>query len=213
LKKKDQFDVDYMLARGHIGGPGHDRILEEVLRRTSAAPARPSPIKRLWPALVASTAVSLALAVWMSRFRLTPDPVRPKGAAHTRAAVVDIRCGLEGLRVCRRGDTLMFEVAGISTTRYLNAYAEREGDPAHARVWYFPTSAGMTPVVAAGAQGSIVRKGIKIGDEHPAGKYRATIVLSSRPLARAELAEVPPDVRLERMVLEFQVSDQGRVSP
>jgi hypothetical protein len=210
---RDQADVDRLLARGYTGGPGHDRILDEVLRRT--AEPQPARGKRLWPALIAAATVCSGLLLWIVAVRPGPDAIRPKGVPSTSAAVIDLRCGSEGLRVCHHGDTLMFEVATVPTTRYLAACAERELDPTHDRIWYFPTSGGMTPIVAAGAPRAILPKGIMIGDDHPPGRYRAVVWLSSRPLARRELesGSAPSGVTLERTILEFEVSDQPRRSP
>jgi hypothetical protein len=204
-------NIDRILARGYSGGPRRDQVLKEVLRRSARAAPR-SPLRRFWPTTVAGVASACAVGLYMLMARHTPDSLTPKGATAPGAALVDMGCGPRGLRLCGQGDVLMFEVGGAARTWYLAAYTERADDLGHARIWYFPTSTGMTPVTAS-AQGSVVRKGIAIGQEHRPGKYRTTIVLSSRPLTRAEVEAVPAGVVVQRNVLDFEVVAQARTPP
>jgi hypothetical protein len=100
------------------------------------------------------------------------------------------------------GDTLVFTVGGGAAGGFLGAYAERPDTAPTAvagRIWYFPTASGASPRVdrQAGAATTALGRGIQIGAEHGAGRYRVVAWISSRPLARAEAREPPkPDGRL-----------------
>jgi hypothetical protein len=51
----------------------------------------------------------------------------------------------------------------------------------------------------------VVPRGIRIGPEHPTGKYRLTTWIASRPLARGEIDVAAPESIRSRATLDFEV--------
>jgi hypothetical protein len=89
---------------------------------------------------------------------------------------------------------LAFSIADGDSAMFLTAYADpvdsrsREPSPGAERIWYL-TSEPLT-ATAPGAAGStrVMSKGGTIGDEHRAGPYRVHLLLTRRPITRAETA-------------------------
>jgi len=217
--KRDPSEIDRLLARGRLGGPRHDQILSEILKRSGTKTS--ARRWRLWPALVPAVALGATLVVWLG-VPPAPRPAAPirqgtmtaKGAGAPRSGAVDIGCGLDGARVCRPGETLLFRVEPPAPgSWYLSAYAQRADDPARTRIWYFPTAAGQTPVITANAGAAVAREGIEIGPEHRAGRHRVTVWLSRQLLRRSELAANAPGPEAQRYTLEFDVLDRPSVTP
>jgi hypothetical protein len=126
------------------------------------------------------------------------------------AGSVQLACGSSGGRVCRAGDTLMFMVNSAATSGYFGAYAEpadRRGLSGE-RIWYFPTASGATqPRVERGSGTVVLPRGIKVGAEHHAGRYRVTVWLSTRPLRRSEVDTAGPETILGRSTIDFSVTE------
>ena len=79
----------------------------------------------------------------------------------------------------------MFSVNAAIASGYLGAYAERLGDPAPERIWYFPDPTGRSPQVASGSGTIVLPQGIRIGLEHRPGRYRVIAWIAEREPVRA----------------------------
>jgi hypothetical protein len=101
---------------------------------------------------------------------------------------------------------LLFEVRGAEQPGFLSAYAEPADDNhAQERVWYFG-GGSESPVITGGAGPEIVKRVVRLGNEHAPGRYRLRILLSARALSREEaLRPDPPSVIADR-TLTFTVS-------
>jgi len=209
--KPDDDKIDRLLARGNLAGPEYDRIFERVLARTETV--TPVPARR-WLAwgLVPGAAVATGLAAWLLLVRPSGVGGKEPGAAGfaTRGLVgagggaLEIGCTPSGSRVCRAGDTIMFQVNAAVISGYLGAYAERLDDPAHERIWYF-TGAQANPVIVPASGTVVVPQGIRIGPEHRPGRYRVTAWIASRPLARAELDVAEAGAVRDRSTFDLEV--------
>ena len=200
LKRKDR-RVDELLAGGTLGGPAYDEILERVIARSQVAP-RPF-WKRLIGWFVLPGAVLVPVAAWLLFVHPREAPPTPKGSAG--AAAVQIGCGPAGGQICHPGDTLMFSVNAALASGHLAAYAERVGDPARERIWYFPTATGRSPMVPPGSGTVVLPEGIRIGSEHPPGEYRVTVWIAKRAISRMEVDADRGDSLAGRETIDLQV--------
>jgi hypothetical protein len=195
--------LDKLLAKGNLGGPRYDRILDSVLERVDA----PRPARRAAWVLAPLAGLSLAAVVVLIVIRPAREPLAPKGGDPATSVALSIGCAsAAGGGACRVGDTLLFEVNAAITSGYLGAYAQRADAPGGERIWYFPSATGSAPRVEPGQGTVVVRKGIRLGPEHAPGRYRVTVWVSSRPLPRAEVDGAGKDVIRERATLELEVS-------
>ena len=184
-------ELDRLLARGKLGGPGHDRIVQAVL----AGRAREG---RRWrrPALV-SSGLALALAAGVALFAVPDrvrDDLRAKGPTAARPTPrLDVSCVGARLDACPVGATLLFATVGASPGGYLTAYAEPVAGGE--RIWYF-SAEGRSPGVATSTGTEVAAEGVTVGAEHAPGEYRVRLWLTGRPVVRAAaLAGAPGDVR------------------
>jgi hypothetical protein len=184
--KRREGRVDELLAAGTLGGPEYDEILRRVLEKTAPA------TRRRWIRRVVGTTVVVIPALAVSLVVLLPRALAPtpKGALGASASIA-LSCSSSGAGVCRPGDTLMFSVNAAVASGFFGAYAERVGDPTHAKIWYFPTAAAEGPRVVSGVGTIVLQDGVRLGPEHRPGDYRVTVWLSERLLTRAELDTVP----------------------
>jgi hypothetical protein len=180
MSKNDE-RLDALLARGRLGGPARDRILAGALAKTAA----PHRWRRLLTWAVPMTAAAAAAVVLLS---LRPPEFRARGGA---GPVLEIACRDGSLSACPSGSTLLFRSSGVAEGGFLSAWAVPEGSAA--RVWYFPADNGASPALAARPETQTLARGIRLGPEQPPGRYRVHLVLSRRPLTRAEAAAPPPD--------------------
>jgi hypothetical protein len=179
-------EIDQILARGRLGGPGYDRVFEGAVR---ARGGRSGARRAAWVALIPSAALASALGLWASVGHAPPQPLRSKGGgANVEPGPVAIEIGCSAARraACRAGDTLMFKVDARVASGYLVAYAIRADGGASDRIWYFPASDGATPLVRAGEGAVVLDRGIAIGAEHPPGDYRVTVLLTATPPRRSD---------------------------
>lgn len=179
--KDEDARLDEVLAGGTLGGPHYDEIFERVLAR-SASQEKPARPRKLW--WLVAAAVVPAGAVWLVLARPKAPAPTPKGGAGAPGAI-EIGCGPSGGHVCHPGDTLMFSVNAAVASGYLGAYAERVGDPAPERIWYFPDPTGRSPQVASGPGTIVLPQGIRIGLEHRPGRYRVIAWITEREPTRA----------------------------
>jgi hypothetical protein len=203
---KEDVRLDDLLARGSLGGPQYDQILQRVLERT-ARDGRPRVRRWIRWAVVPGGAFAAAFAVWLAVGQSERGGFAPKGglASLPAGGALEISCAPSGSRICRLGSTLMVTANTALVSGYLTAYAERAGDPAHGRIWYFPTASGAAPLVQPGDGTVVVPEGIRIGPEHGPGTYRVTLLVSSRPLDRAAVDSVDDGSTRSRSIFELQV--------
>jgi hypothetical protein len=197
--------LDDLLSRGSLGGPTYDRILQATLKSTVAADPGRGHWWKMKSVLVPGLLAASSLGIWLSFVRPSGEHLTAKGSIGTASATVDVGCAPSSTRVCRVGGTLMFTVNAALTSGYLAAYAEPIGTPGHARLWYFPTATGEAPQVGSGSGTIVVPEGITIGPEHRPGRYRVTVVVSQRPLARSEMDAPDPAVVRSRSTVDFEV--------
>lgn len=188
--KDEDARLDEILAGGTLGGPHYDEIFERVLAR-SAPQEKPARLRKLWWLMAA--ALVPAAAVWLVLVRPKVPAPTPKGVAGAALGAIEIGCGPSGGHVCHPGDTLMFSVNAAVVSGYLGAYAERVGDPAPERIWYFPDPTGRSPQVASGSGTIVLPQGIRIGLEHRPGRYRVIAWITARVPTRAAEGDLTAD--------------------
>jgi len=200
---KEDAQLDEILAKGSLGGPEYDRILQRVLDRTA-----PSPRQRSFRLLgwLAVPAVAAAAGWLMFAGTSHPPEFTVKSGAGTAAGAIDAACSPSGPRVCRYGEALVFTVNAAIASGYLGAYAERVGDPAAARIWYFPAGGRSAPAVEAGTGTVAVPDAIQIGSEHEAGLYRVTAWISAQPIDQSQIGPAGPKVFVSRSDLELKIA-------
>jgi hypothetical protein len=176
-------DVGELSAEGRCTESQYDEIWEKVQARVEMAPAV-RPRRRGLRFLALGGAFTGAVAGWLLFASPRVGHFTARGGASTRSAAFQISCSSSGRALCRPGETLMFSVNSALARGFLGAYAERLDAPAGGRIWYLPGSGSAGPVVEAGEVTIVLRQGIQIGPEQPAGRYRVTVWTSPRPISR-----------------------------
>lgn len=171
---RDDDGIDRLLARGRLSGGARERILARAL--AASAPRRRS--WRRWLTIAVPATAALLLVVLWPRAAFTP-----KGAP--AGVFFDVTCADGSGHACARGATLLFHLGGVVRPSSLAAWAEPDGGGE--RIWYFPAGNDDAAVaVPAGALLQTLGRGVRIGPEHAPGRYTVHLVLSQRPLTRAE---------------------------
>jgi len=198
MKRGADSEFDQLLARGRLSGSQYDRIEERVLERV-----RPERRQRWWFALAPATAAASLLGVWLlGRNVEAPDAFTAKGGGDSPRTVIDVGCEGQRPHVCRLGQTLMFSVGASEARGYLAAYAERVGDPATPRIWYFPVRSGAQPRVESAAETRVLGEGVRLGAPHVAGRYRVHVWISETPVERTE-DDSSRHIRASEILLEI----------
>ena len=159
---------------------------EDILAVVLARVEEPTPIQRRRGLLFALAGAAAALAVILTvLIRPRSDEFASRGGES--AASFEARCaGADGVRTCRAGDKLLFEVTGGPGAEYFAAFARR-GDGAV--IWYFPAEGQASPALAERAPRGVLDSGILLGPEHPPGRYTVVGLFSPRPLSRDQVRE------------------------
>jgi hypothetical protein len=180
----DRDALDHLLARGGLGGPQRDAILERVLARTAAAQPRRSRWRNLlMTALTLGTVSAGALLL----IRVPDHGFRARGDG--LASSIGLDCVGGTLAACPQGATLLFALSGQASGGYLEAYATGpDGD----RIWYFSAEVE-APFAAASAATRALTRGIRVGQEHHPGRHEVRVFVTRRPLSRAELLAPPSE--------------------
>src|SRR5262249_5448171 len=150
--------IHKLLARGRLGGPTREKILDHALRE--AGIVRPpwyarAPFVWTMPAAAAAAVATFALIL-----RPVSDSMRPKGVGAAGAAIVSVECsGLEVTR-CTHDDMLLFRVEGATQPAHVVAYADPVGGGQ--RIWFFPMADGTEPVVHAQQEPQVLGQGVKV---------------------------------------------------
>jgi hypothetical protein len=140
-----------------------------------------------WGMPLATVAAALVLY-----FGARPTTFRARGRGATvLEPVLEMVCRDRG---CPSGSTVMFRASGVTRAGFLSAWATPEYGGQ--RIWYFPTDSGESPPVEAREGPQLLNRGVRLGAEQPPGRYRVHLVLSLRPLTRAELSSPPKDALL-----------------
>jgi len=173
-------ELDALLARGALSGPTRERVLEGVLDRVSRSQRNRSA--RVAAAILLPAAA--AIAVWFGGVRSLTKPGASSSAFEARGAAaqtvrVDAACSGGPMLACPRGSHVVFHGWPDTRPSYLAAFADpvRDGE----RVWYFSFESE-SPRLGPGA----VDRAVLIGPEHAVGRYVIHVVVSTRPLSRAE---------------------------
>lgn len=177
----EEDQLERLLGRGYLSGSRYDEIERRVLART----ARPQGVllRRVVPASIGVASLAAAAVLWLR----APSEFTAKGEVAGGVGVLDVSCNRPDRHQCGSGDTLAFIVNSGAAEGYLGAYAERVGDPSPERIWYFPGTREAGPKIVPAGGTLVLPEGIRIGPEHEAGQYLVTILLSKKPLTRAEI--------------------------
>jgi hypothetical protein len=186
-------EVDRLLAQGRLGGPGRERVFEQVVAGLDAGERRAKRWSaRFGGAALAAAAAALGLVLLVARPASHPaaDGFRAKGGEGAGSATLELGCLDASLAACPVGSTLVFAASGpgAGATFAFAAYAEpREGAAAGAgRIWYFSADNEAPPLPASDGTRA-AKRGIRIGPEHAPGAYLVHVFLSQRPLTREAL--------------------------
>jgi hypothetical protein len=203
LRREDE-QLDRILARGYLGGPRYDEIWARVSKRT-VAPRSAQRWRRFSPAL--AWAATLGGVLLFAGANVDFSKVRAKGTNTTESPMdaIEVGCSEKGDRVCETGSTLMITVNAAVVSGFVGAYAERIGAPLQDRIWYFPTSEGQMPEVVPGQSTVVLPKGIRIGEEHEPGRYRVTVWIASRLIDRSEVDSLSSGVVRTRSTFDLEI--------
>jgi hypothetical protein len=181
-------ELDRLLARGHMGGPGRDRIVAKLLD----ARERRASWSRRRGAVAFGLMAAAALVLLMVRPK---EKFAAKGGAADGASLgASVTC-LEGsgTQTCPVGGTLVIRLHDVASAGRLAAFAERAGTSS--RIWYFPAADGASPEVLAGVAPQTLAKGIRVGPEHAPGHYTLHVLLLAHPLTRAAITAALEETR------------------
>ena len=195
-------ELDMMLAEGRLGGAAKERVFDAVVSRVQPR-RRPFTLRAFLAAgLLAGGAAAALLLV-----PRTGNDFSAKGGAGAGAPALEISCAGGSLDACPVGSRLIFGVEG-ATSGYLAAYADPAGGGE--RIWYFSAD-GQSPALAPVAGTQVARKAILLGHEHVLGDYLVHVLVTARPLSRAELGQVPAVIAQRQFSLH--VVGGGLVAP
>ena len=176
-------ELDRLLARGKLGGPTRERVLERVLDRVA-----PRPSARRW-AWASGIALASAAAVLLLVRPGAHDGFTAKGGAVDNGARVEATCLDGSASRCPSGGTLVFRVERADAGGFLVAYAIREGAPDDARIWYFPSDDGVLPELRRQSAPQVITRGVRLGPEHAPARYVVHTAIAARRLSRAEVLD------------------------
>jgi hypothetical protein len=185
----DDETLERLLAKGHLSGAAYDQIEARVMARTAGEP-RPQS-RQWWWAFAASAcgASALVFALAGSEPPAASSGFTAKGApAVPGLGSVELACSNDG-RPCRRGDTLLFVVDSGLAAGFLSASAVRVEPPSVERIWFFPTSGGEAPFIAAGTGTVVASQGVRIGQDQVPGLYRVDIRFTPEKPTRVVIPE------------------------
>jgi hypothetical protein len=180
MKTADQ-ELQRLLARGRLGGPGRERVLERILQGIAR------PVARRWRIWIATLALAASGTTALVLMRRTPagDEFTAKEGAKGKTGVLDLACLGGSSAACAEGSTLVFSATGASRPGYLAAYAEPAGGGE--RIWYFSAD-GESPAIPVSTSGTHpAPRGVRLGPEHAAGHYLVHVFLTTTPLTRSAL--------------------------
>lgn len=171
-------------GRDRLGRVEKDAMREHILDAT-ASPAR-AP-RRVAAMLVAGALAAAGVVLFLQRApRQGEAPEFASRGAVGPIAALRATCG-HGDQPCRRGDQLVFDLAGARGYRYLAAFAQRDDGTV---VWYFPADDGGVSVDLGEhvKRGALDRSAV-IDAQHTPGRYRLYAIFSTGPLTRAAIRE------------------------
>jgi hypothetical protein len=199
VAEKDS-ELDRLLARGRMGGPGHERVFAHVSKTIARREALHRP--RVW-AVTSVLAAAACVVLFVSRRPAVDERNAARGTpVH---AFVEARClGSETGR-CRIGQRLVFRINGPKAG-FVAAYAKPVGH-AGERIWYFPNAGHRLPSLDSASEGSgprFLSDVVIIGPEHSPGHYVISVyVLPVSALPDGFPARLP--LGTERQTLELEV--------
>jgi hypothetical protein len=193
-------DLDMMLGAGRLGGPAKDRIFDAVARQTQPRRSRWFSTGVFLAAGFGAAAVAFVVVARRPVDTLAGDTFASKGAGAPSSSL-EISCAGGALTGCRLGSRVLFSVAGAESG-YLAAFAERAaGGP---RIWYF-SGDGESPRIGPNPGTQVVTRAILLGPEHEPGDYTVHVLLTPRPLSRAQLAQSPEVIAQRQFGLRIVV--------
>lgn len=183
-QRPDDPELDLLLSRGRLVGPSAERMRQQVL--DAAAPARVPWWRRPLFVLPAVLAGAMTGAVLVGRLEAPAPPgvMSVKGTVES-ALVVALTCTGGTADACPRGARLSVALTGKPVAGYLGAFAEPVNGGE--RIWYFSREDGPATLSGDG-EARMASRSVVLGSEHQ-GRYIVHVVISDRPLSRAELLD------------------------
>ena len=198
MKAPSDEELDLLLSRGRLRGPVAEATRERVLE-VGAASERPWWRRRRLPLVLPLVLAAAAGILLVARIGpLSTDARRDKGSAATGGPrFLGLTCSNGTPAACRPGARVTFAF-GPGVRGYMGAYAQP--DAGGERIWYF--SGEDEPASVGGAESAqLASRSVVLGPEHLPGRYRVQLVVSARPLRRAEVLDPrTPDVLLRTEV-------------
>lgn len=166
----DDNELDRLLAKGKLGGPRADKVLDRLMKERRAARRRRLAV--IWGGPLLAMA-----AVLVFMLRPTSDGFRARGDGE--GPVIEVTCKDGSANRCPSGGTLVFRVDGAVAGGFLAAWAEPAGGGK--RVWYFAESSMR---LMSQPETQVIPVGVKLGPEQPAGVWEIHGLVSDQPPAR-----------------------------
>jgi len=193
---KDQERIERLLARGRLGGPARERILDRALRTAGADGGRSRgwAWRWRWPIRLAPVALGVAAAVVFLR-PTDEDGFRAKGGG-ADGPQVEALCTAPAAGACSQKGKLAIRVQALPADAFLIGYVTPAGaDVPEARRWFSPASEGeAAPRVEAGEAPRILPRGVPL-DAFAPGRYDVHLRLVVRPATRADALDTPAVAR------------------
>lgn len=191
MSSKYDKQLDRLLARGRLTPEELDEVLDraitnkEAIEQTTEQTTEQKEARRWWrwalvPALSFGAVACLFLVISNP---FTSDEFRARGG--NGAPTLTAECSSP----CTSGATISFRVGAHDRPAFLAAFAV-SGD---ARVWYYPTAATESPLLAPSTVESVSESGARIGDEQQPGRYTVHGFLLSEPLDKETIAALAPN--------------------
>jgi len=146
----------------------------------------------------------LAVAVlWVRPAGEAGSTLRAKGAP-SEVPIIAMSCLGGSLNACPTGSRIAFWLeGGREEPEFVTAYADSVVDGE--RVWYLTNEAVSAAASRSTSSLRAVSRAALVGREQASGRYRVSVVVTRRPVPRAQLAQLTPDVMLTRASFDLLV--------
>ena len=166
-----------------------EAMFEQIMRDVRPQRRR---ARWIWAAPALACAAAAMLVLWPRAGR---DEFAARGGAERQPTLRVVCVGTGSATECPVGGLLAFEV-DPRPFRYV-ALLARGGDGR--TVWYFPAAEARS--LSVDGHAALLRRGVRLGESQPPGRYEILLMSSREPLTRAEI----------KAMLGAESSDASRV--
>lgn len=158
-----------------------EALFERIRRRTA-------PRRRLrfvkWTAFVLASSSAAIAAIGIGLIDRSGSEFTARGGRIPSSSFTLACVDQKGPSPCRQNSKLSFRLEPADDSEYFAAFARRSDQTI---IWYYPDRDSRSPSIATQTERRFLKEGIRLGPEHPPGRYSIYGVFSKKPLTRREI--------------------------